>query len=509
MEHFRGHLYNWYDTQTLKPLNPRYVSTVDSGNMAAHLVTLQAGLAQWKYQPVMSLPCILEGLSDTFSLLKDQLSDTRSDIVEQIDAQLSLMQRASPADFHAGMQALLALSVLAEQAYLPTTRVNWPALFHQQLVDFTQEWSLLFSWVSPDAPLPADIPSLLWLAELNLNRPGLPEKQAETAIWAARERMAALLELDSRLSDHASMDFRFLYYPATSLLSVGYNMDSGLLDASKYDLFPSEVRLTHYFAISTSQLPAKSWFVLGRLFTQLNNQPAVMSWSGSMFEYLMPHLVMPVYPDTLLEKMALSAVRQQIASGNSTDTPWGVSESGYAAFDVNHNYQYRAFGTPELGLKRGLNDNHVVAPYATLLALMVLPQEATANLIRLKKWVPAVTTVITKRWISPRIDWLPVSHLRSSNRIWLIIRRWDCLRSLTSCWMRPWSRALCPVHCFSLRVCCFRKKCLMILSSIPHVAVLSKTVTLNSSAAFPTSVNSVVQIRASHNFSCFPMQIII
>lgn len=104
-----------------------------------------------------------------------------------------------------------------------------------------------------------------------------------------------------------------------------------------------------------------------------------------MFEYLMPHLVMPVYPDTLLEKMALSAVRQQIASGNSTDTPWGVSESGYAAFDVNHNYQYRAFGTPELGLKRGLNDNHVVAPYATLLALMVLPQEATANLIRLKK----------------------------------------------------------------------------------------------------------------------------
>ncbi|NEG79524.1 GH36-type glycosyl hydrolase domain-containing protein [Pantoea agglomerans] len=385
MEHFRGHLYNWYDTQTLKPLNPRYVSTVDSGNMAAHLVTLQAGLAQWKYQPVMSLPCILEGLSDTFSLLKDQLSDTRSDIVEQIDAQLSLMQRASPVDFHAGMQALLALSVLAEQAYLPTTRVNWPALFHQQLVDFTQEWSLLFSWVSPDAPLPADIPSLLWLAELNLNRPGLPEKQAETAIWAARERMAALLELDSRLSDHASMDFRFLYYPATSLLSVGYNMDSGLLDASKYDLFPSEVRLTHYFAISTSQLPAKSWFVLGRLFTQLNNQPAVMSWSGSMFEYLMPHLVMPVYPDTLLEKMALSAVRQQIASGNSTDTPWGVSESGYAAFDVNHNYQYRAFGTPELGLKRGLNDNHVVAPYATLLALMVLPQEATANLIRLKK----------------------------------------------------------------------------------------------------------------------------
>ncbi|MCX2201996.1 hypothetical protein LDO48_19770 [Pantoea agglomerans] len=385
MEHFRGHLYNWYDTQTLKPLNPRYVSTVDSGNMAAHLVTLQAGLAQWKYQPVMSLPCILGGLSDTFSLLKDQLSDTRSDIVEQIDAQLSLMQRDSPADFHAGMQALLALSLVAEQAYLPTTRVNWPALFHQQLVDFTQEWALLFSWVSPDAPLPADIPSLLWLAELNLNRPGLPEKQAETAIWAARERMAALLELDSRLSDHASMDFRFLYYPATSLLSVGYNMDSGLLDASKYDLFPSEVRLTHYFAISTSQLPAKSWFVLGRLFTQLNNQPAVMSWSGSMFEYLMPHLVMPVYPDTLLEKMALSAVRQQIASGNSTDTPWGVSESGYAAFDVNHNYQYRAFGTPELGLKRGLNDNHVVAPYATLLALMVLPQEATANLIRLKK----------------------------------------------------------------------------------------------------------------------------
>ncbi len=384
MEHFRGHLYNWYDTQTLQPLNPRYVSSVDSGNMAAHLVTLQAGLAQWKYQPVISPSRMLEGLRDTLLLIPTQPGTRQHDLLADIDTRLRAMAQASPAELLSGLEALLPLSAEAQQQHQPTGRINWPALLHQQLDDLAGEWRRFFSWVSPQAPFPAEIPSLLWLAELCQHRPGLTRQQSDPVVWAARERMAALLELDSRLSDHARMDFRFLYFPATSLLSVGYNIDSGLPDASKYDLFPSEVRLTHYFAISANQLPAKSWFVLGRLFTRLDNQPAVMSWSGSMFEYLMPHLVMPVYPDTLLEKMALSAVRQQIRSAKATGTPWGVSESGYAAFDVNHNYQYRAFGTPELGLKRGLNDDRVVAPYASLLALMVLPQEATDNLLRLK-----------------------------------------------------------------------------------------------------------------------------
>ncbi|PLR26204.1 cyclic beta 1-2 glucan synthetase [Pantoea endophytica] len=386
MEHFRGHLYNWYDTYTLKPLNPRYVSTVDSGNLAAHLATLQAGLAQWKHLPVLTLPVIMAGLHDTLLLAKAQMGTERNDRWDELTAQFAALQQAAPAAIANHLSSLIALSdILLAQMTLPPLQVKWFERFIHQLSDLQQEWTLFFSWITSGDDLPAALPSLLWLSELERHRPGLHSQLAASVMWAARERMATLLELEGRLEDHAKMDFRFLYVDKTALLSVGYNLDSGALDKGHYDLFPSEVRLTHYYAISANQLPVKSWFVLGRLFTQLDNKPAVMSWSGSMFEYLMPHLVMPVYPDTLLEKMALSAVKQQIASGDAAQIPWGVSESAYAAFDDSQNYQYKAFGTPELGLKRGLNDDHVVAPYASLLALMVLPHQATDNLMRLKK----------------------------------------------------------------------------------------------------------------------------
>ena len=386
MEHFRGHLYNWYDTYTLQPLHPRYISTVDSGNLAAHLITLQSGLAQWKHQPLLALPVIMAGLQDTFLLAEKQMGAERNHHWEALTAEFAGLQQAQPAAIAKRTSALIGLSerVLAEIVF-PQQQVKWFELFIRQLIEFQEEWTLFFSWLTPQHTLPKELPSLLWLVELHVHYPDLPLNQSEPVIWAARERMATLLELEGRLENHAKMDFRFLYLPATSLLSVGYNLDSGLMDKGAYDLFPSEVRLTHYFAISANQLPVKSWFVLGRLFTQLANKPAVMSWSGSMFEYLMPHLVMPVYPDTLLEKMALAAVRQQIASGEAAHIPWGVSESAYAAFDDSQNYQYKAFGTPELGLKRGLGDDHVVAPYATLLALMVLPHPATENLMKLKK----------------------------------------------------------------------------------------------------------------------------
>jgi cellobiose phosphorylase len=386
MEHFRGHLYNWYDTYTLKPLQPRYVSTVDSGNLAAHLATLQAGLAQWKQQPILSLAVIMAGLNDTFLLAKAQMGTERNDRWDELAEQFATLQQAAPAAIVNQLSALIALSeILLAQMKIAPLQVQWFELFIRQLSDFQQEWLLFFSWITPLHTLPAALPSLLWLSELELHHPDLEAQHVASIMWAARERMATLLELEGRLEDHAKMDFRFLYVESTALLRVGYNLDSGALDKGNYDLFPSEVRLTHYYAISANQLPVKSWLVLGRLFTQLDNKPAVMSWSGSMFEYLMPHLVMPVYPDTLLEKMALSAVKQQIASGEAAQIPWGVSESAYAAFDDSQNYQYKAFGTPELGLKRGLNDDHVVAPYATLLALMVLPHQATDNLMKLKK----------------------------------------------------------------------------------------------------------------------------
>lgn len=198
-------------------------------------------------------------------------------------------------------------------------------------------------------------------------------------------RLNIITELEQRLDEHARMDFAFLYSEATSLLSVGYNCDTNMPDKSHYDLLPSEIRLTSFLAIATNQLPLKSWYALGRLFTTIDNETALMSWSGSMFEYLMPNLVMPTWPGSLLDEMSQSAVMRQIHWGKERGVPWGVSESGYHAFDVQHNYQYQAFGVPGLGLRRGLADDMVVAPYATLLALMVSPQKACENLIRLQK----------------------------------------------------------------------------------------------------------------------------
>jgi cellobiose phosphorylase len=388
MAHFRGHLYNWYDTRTLAPLNPRYVSSVDSGNLAGHLLTLQAGLAAWKNQPVIAVDALLHGLDDTLRLAEKYAAQPGSSALATLREQLSLLHKRTPAQLPGALTEMLTLSGALEQQQAgdPSLGAKWIGAFHRQLDAFCQEWALFFSWGTPADATAESLPSLVWLAELSRHYPDLAYEKAEPVMWAARQRLGMLSELDKRLDDHQKMDFRFLYHAGTALLSVGYNCESGQLDSGKYDLFPSEIRLTHYFAISVSQLPVKSWYTLGRLFTQLDNRPAVMSWSGSMFEYLMPQLVMPVYPHTLTQQMARSAVERQIAWGEALNIPWGVSESGYVAFDASHNYQYKAFGIGELGLKRGLNEERVVAPYATLLALMVMPHEAIENLAALEKW---------------------------------------------------------------------------------------------------------------------------
>lgn len=243
------------------------------------------------------------------------------------------------------------------------------------------EWSLLLDWL-PASWNKQTLPTLNWLARATFTGEGTPPASVTAQ---AQMRLKIIAELEQRLNDHARMDFAFLYSEATSLLSVGYNCDTNTSDKSHYDLFPSEIRLTSFLAIAANQLPLKSWYALGRLFTTIDNETALMSWSGSMFEYLMPNLVMPTWPGSLLDEMSQSAVMRQIHWGKERGVPWGVSESGYHAFDVQQNYQYQAFGVPGFGLRRGLADDMVVAPYATLLALMVSPQKACENLFRLQK----------------------------------------------------------------------------------------------------------------------------
>ena len=287
----------------------------------------------------------------------------------------------------------------------------WAGALTRQCRAVRQELTLLAPWSSlPEAPdgledLPGieAIPTLRALAGLDLVLSSIFASRLETArtpaqtAWlaelqrcvaqgseCARARIAIIqgqaLQAGELVAD---MEFGFLYDKASRLLSIGYNVDERRRDASYYDLLASEARLSVFVAIAQGQLPQESWFALGRLLTRAGGEPILLSWSGSMFEYLMPQLVMPTYDQTLLDQTARAAVARQIEYGLQQGLPWGMSESGYNTVDVQLNYQYRAFGVPGLGLKRGLAEDLVVAPYATALALMVAPQAACLNLQRL------------------------------------------------------------------------------------------------------------------------------
>ncbi len=201
--------------------------------------------------------------------------------------------------------------------------------------------------------------------------------------FKADRRIAAIERLAHQSSELAAMEYDFLYDRGRHLLAIGYNVDERRREEGFYDLLASEARFGSFVAIAQGQLPQDNWFALGRQLTIAGGRPIMMSWSGSMFEYLMPLLVMPLYDDTLIDQTCRAAVKRQIEYGKRRGVAWGISESGYNMVDVSLNYQYRAFGVPGLGFKRGLADDLVIAPYASMLALMLAPAEACLNLQRL------------------------------------------------------------------------------------------------------------------------------
>ncbi|WP_449542462.1 GH36-type glycosyl hydrolase domain-containing protein [Enterobacter ludwigii] len=383
MEHFRGHLYNWYDTRTLAPLSPRYVSSVDSGNMAGHLLTLREGLLAMQNQPILNGERIFAGLNDTLLLLEKHWGPGAPETLKELQKQCFSSAELPLGAIYSELKKMRTQCkhLTAASQHEGDIVVRWAEQLEHQLIEICHEWSYLLAWLPPTYKSET-LPTLSWLAQSTDTGEGTPPA---SVITHARLRLDIISELEKRLNDHARMDFAFLYSEATNLLSVGYNCDTNTADKSHYDLLPSEIRLTSFLAIATNQLPMKSWYALGRLFTNIDNETALMSWSGSMFEYLMPNLVMPNWRGSLLDEMGKSAVTRQINWGKERGVPWGVSESGYHAFDVQRNYQYQAFGVPGLGLRRGLADDVVVAPYATLLALLVSPQKACENLLRLEQ----------------------------------------------------------------------------------------------------------------------------
>jgi cyclic beta-1,2-glucan synthetase len=383
MERYRGHLYNWYETTQLQPLRPYYVSSVDSGNFAAHLLTLRPGLLALLDEPLFHIR-VIEGLRDTVTLLRDALPSGRS------NEAITSLRRHLQATLDTPDESLerVVAHVLDVQVKIDELRTAvpedesseaafWYGRLHEQIADLRSEVELVLAWTT-GLPEIQGIPSLrqVLLAKSDVSPEG--------DLSGAKERRDEIIRLASVVSDLAVMDYTFLYDARKKLLSIGYNVDERRLDAGCYDLLASEARLACYVAIAQGQLPQESWFALGRLLTTLGGEPVLLSWSGSMFEYLMPMLVMPSYAGTLLDQTCRAAVDRQIDYGQQTGLPWGVSESGYNTVDVHLNYQYRAFGVPGLGLKRGLSEDRVIAPYACVMGLMVRPAEACANLERLR-----------------------------------------------------------------------------------------------------------------------------
>ncbi|WP_341929180.1 GH36-type glycosyl hydrolase domain-containing protein [Methyloversatilis discipulorum] len=455
LERYRGHFYNWYDTQTLLPMPPLYVSSVDSGNLAGHLLTLRAGLAAMADQPLLPVR-LFAGLDDTAALLAEALDVDAARRVTVLRGELRALCIAPPDTLIAVAAALRRLQVLIGELDLPlapggdaaaSEAATWAAAMRRQCSDALDELALLVPWLSmahQTGGLTDLLPSLGAMSTLStlarLDRTlgadigrrlaartqlGEDECSAEQRTWLntlqhrldegcrrARERLARLDALAAQAAGLARMDYDFLYDTSRHLLTIGYNVPERRADSSYYDLLASEARLCSFVAIAQGQLPQEGWFALGRLLTAAGGEPVLLSWSGSMFEYLMPMLVMPSFDGTLLDQTCRAAVARQIEYGRQRGVPWGISESGYNTVDVHLNYQYRAFGVPGLGLKRGLADDLVVAPYASVLALLVAPEEACVNLQRM-----AGEGFVGRYGFFEAIDYTPARQRRGQTRV--------------------------------------------------------------------------------------------
>ena len=335
LERYRGHFLNWYETDTLKPLPPAYVSTVDSGNLLGCLLAFKHGLLEKRAGPVPS-PATADGLLDTLDLAVEGLP---AGVADELRAHLA----TPPAD--------------------PTG------------------WDL---WLTRSAEMAAKLPdgtgdAAYWVAAV---RAQVKAVRAEfDAAEAARPALAARLDALAKRADGFAdaMDFKFLYNDARNLFSIGYTVPMERLDPAHYDLLASESAITSFLCVARGVVPRKHWFQLGRLTTRAAGMPGLISWGGTLFEYLMPRILLAAPPGTLLDTAQRAAVARQQEYGRQLGLPWGVSESGFAVLSPEGDYQYQSFGVPGLGLKRGLGKDRVVAPYATLLATLIDPAAAVAN----------------------------------------------------------------------------------------------------------------------------------
>ncbi|MCC7308674.1 MAG: phosphorylase [Acidobacteria bacterium] len=448
----RGHYLNWYDTQSLAPLSPRYISTVDSGNLAGHLLAVKQAVTEIAGQKLFRSD-VIDGLSDTLELIREEAKQfnivskrTEAVTIKQLQAEIGTCVRLLASGPHETTgdwvnlsDSLIAHAVAIGDIIGVLSQEHGEADFHElrswsndlshQTQRYRQEISTLIPWqerdishlfeiIGPNFPairqelgkiteLLKPIPPLSELPELyedlrsvllgieegiaNSGKgdpdPAAALKAIETLLaklkTAEQAAQSAAVDLNSLAAQSAEivdeMKFDFLFDEQRKIFSIGYNVDLERRDNSYYDLLASEARLTSFVAIAKDEIAQEHWFRLGRPLTPVDSSRALVSWTGTMFEYLMPILVMRDVDGTLLNQTYKAVVTRQIEYGAQNKIPWGMSESAYNARDMQLNYQYRAFGVPGLGLIRGLSEDLVIAPYATALGALVSPQSAMEN----------------------------------------------------------------------------------------------------------------------------------
>ena len=394
LERYRGHLYNWYDTRDLHRLDPAYVSSVDSGNLAGHLLALSNACRQMIDQPLPAAAA-LAGIGDAMALTREAagaiVDDRRSQTLtrRQIDEALELPAGASAvvpvtpeawADrlgelaAHARTLSDVAAAITAERGEgADGELVTWAEAARLAVSSHVRDLALLQPPYQGTA-----FPTLAELADPPVGEPGDGSAAAVTLV----RRLQAIADVAQRL--FRETDFSFLFDPTRKLLSIGFAVRDGTLDPGCYDLLASEARLASFLAVAKGDVAPDHWFRLGRALTPVGRGSALVSWSGSMFEYLMPALVMRAPALSLLDHTYRLVVARQMSYAAELGVPWGISESAFNARDLEQTYQYSSFGVPGLGLKRGLSEDVVVAPYATALGAMIQPEAAVRNFARLR-----------------------------------------------------------------------------------------------------------------------------
>ncbi|MDE8652867.1 GH36-type glycosyl hydrolase domain-containing protein [Novosphingobium album (ex Liu et al. 2023)] len=425
LERYRGHILNWYETRTLAALEPRYVSTVDSGNLAVSLITVAQALREARSAPPVSAD-LWRGLEDNINLLAEAIGAIELDAASAAGTILETMRETAERvaenepewiwgidDLVSGdlprlreQVALMASDILEKDIAALRDIQAWLERLDHHLSSMRRDLRIFSPWWEIIANHPADCVEMAGkVADLMIGpaatqainaidifrertAPGPSQEWANEVRAAIEQGQAAARELHDRLdglsrradADAHAMDFSLLFDTGSRLFHIGYNVSADRIDPHHYDLLASEARLASYFAIAKGDIAPSHWFHLGRPITKQHAGLALVSWNGSMFEYLMPNIFLHSDPGTLLGMSDRTAIAIQIAFGQAHDIPWGISESSFASMGQDRVYRYHAFGVPALGLQRGLGRDLVVSPYATALALTIRPAVATRNL---------------------------------------------------------------------------------------------------------------------------------